>query len=363
MKILLVGGGSGGPVSPLIAVASDIKSNHPKAEFLLVGTAKGPEKEMAAEARIPFTSITAGKFRRYFSFRNFLAPFEFLLGFYQSFKILKEFKPDCIFGAGSFVQVPVIWAGWFLKIPSVIHQQDVVPGLANKLCQLAAKKITVTFPQTLKTFSGTLGIFYKKREGDKIVLTGNPFRRELKKGSKENAIKEFQLNQSFPTLLVMGGGTGAEFLNNLVLSSLPELSKVVQVIHSTGKGKLLKEHFENYHGYEFINNMADAYAAADIVVCRAGLSTLTELSNLDKLAIIVPMPESHQEINGMLFVQTNSAIVLKQGKLKASNFVPLIRKLLFAHEAQEELKNNISKIMPRGSTEKISEIITKIAVE
>src|SRR5581483_8242409 len=135
MKILLVGGGSGGPVAPLLAVADHIKKTHPKAVFMLVGTQAGPERFMAERAAVPFAAIAAGRWRRYFSWQNFVAPFQTLHGFFDARTILKAFRPDCIFAAGSFVQVPVVWAARLAGIPVVLHQQDVLPGLANRLCQ------------------------------------------------------------------------------------------------------------------------------------------------------------------------------------------------------------------------------------
>ncbi len=361
MKILLVGGGSGGSVTPMLAVANYISKAHPKAEFLFVGSKKGPERLMSNNAGIRFIPITSGKWRRYFSWKNFISPVWNIKGFIESFKILKEFKPDCIFGTGSFVQVPLVWAAWFLKIPVVLHQQDVVPSLANKLCELQASKITVTFPESAKSFSTNVGLFYKKRTGDKVIITGNPFREELRKANRESAQKNFGLRADFPTLLILGGGTGAEFINRLILESLPELSKTVQIIHSTGHGKYQASAIENYHSYEFIENMGEAYAAADIVFGRAGLSTITELSNLKKLSIIVPMPESHQEINGLLLSKLDAAVVMRQKKITAKIFTGLIRKILFAHELQQILKQNIAKIMPHDATEKISEIILKLS--
>lgn len=361
MRILLVGGGSGGPVSPLLAIARHILKIHPNAEFLLVGTKSGPEQMMAKNEVINFVAITSGKWRRYFSWKNFVTPFQIFAGFIQSFGILKSFQPSCVFGTGSFTQVPVVWAAWFLKIPIVLHQQDVVPSLANKLCELCASKITITFAQSAKNFSTGLGIFYKKHPGDKITITGNPFREELRVAERAAAQKFFNLRPDLPTLLVLGGGTGAEFLNNLILECLPNLTKTVQIIHSTGKGKLKRGVLENYHPYEFIQNMAQAYAAADIVLARAGLSTLTELSNLRKLSIIVPMPQSHQEQNGLLLVRMEAAIVVSQKRVTATGFTGLIRKLLFAQEAQDILKHNIGKIMPHEANEKISEIILKFA--
>ena len=360
MKILLVGGGSGGPVTPLIAVAEEITKTHSQAKFLLVGTKTGPEKHMAQKAGIAFMAISAGKLRRYFSVKNLGSPFLTLAGFFESFKILNNFKPDCVFGTGSFVQVPLIWAARLYGIPVVLHQQDIELSLANKLCQLAADKITVSFAANLKSFVSSLGLFYKKNS-DKIIFTGNPFRQELRNGNKERGLKSFNLKTDLPTLLVLGGGTGAQFLNGLVTQALPQLCKSVQIIHSTGEGKFQKHESQNYRPYEFIDNMADAYAAADIVLARAGLSTITELSNLKKLSIIVPMPDSHQEFNALYLAQKDAAVILSQKHITPEGFTNLIRKLIFAHQAQTGLTANMAKIMPHDASQKISEIILKLA--
>lgn len=356
MRILLAGGGSGGPISPLLAVAQTLKKHHHDTSFLLVGTKNGPEKLMAEKAGIGFKRIPAGKLRRYFSWENLVSPFLLLAGFFKSFAILKKFKPDCIFAAGSFVQVPVIWAGWFLKIPSIIHQQDYLPGLANSLCQFAVKKITVTFKDSIKDFSTSLGVFYKKPK-DKIFFTGNPFRAELAGQNREEAIKFFHLQHDFPTLLVLGGGTGAEFLNRLIWDSLPQLARTVQIIHATGKNKFFVKNLFNYKQFDFITEMAKAYAAADVVLCRAGLSTITELSNLKKIAIVVPMPNSHQEVNAYYVLRKQAAMVIPQSKLNPSRLMLTIKQIFYNSELQETLKKNIGNLMPADATEKITEII------
>ncbi|MCL5667237.1 MAG: UDP-N-acetylglucosamine--N-acetylmuramyl-(pentapeptide) pyrophosphoryl-undecaprenol N-acetylglucosamine transferase [Patescibacteria group bacterium] len=361
MKILLTGGGSGGPVAPLLAIAEEIKKIHPQAGFLFVGTKQGPEKEMAKQAKLPFVHIAAGKLRRYFSLKNLFAPFFVIAGFFQAWIILRKFKPDCVVGAGSFVQVPVIWAAWLQKIPVVIHQQDLLPSLANTLCQFPAKKITVTFESSLTDFSASLGFFYRKKP-DKIVLTGNPFRANLKDADKPAAQKFFKLEPDFPTLLVLGGGTGALYLNKLMQESLPVLAKSVQIIHATGSNKNIgNQDAPHYHAYAFIANIGAAYAAADMVLCRAGLSTITELANLGKAAIVVPMPRSHQEINAMLLRREKAAIVVGQDKMTPDFLTRLVRKLLFDLNTQKILKTNISRIMPKNSGGKIAEIIIKEA--
>jgi len=361
MNILLVGGGSGGPVSPLLAVAEEIKTLRPQARFLLLGTRTGPEGLMAKKAGIAFQSISAGKFKRYMSFSNFAAPFFVMKGFFQALGVIKRFHPKCVFGAGSFVQVPVVWAAWVLRVPVIIHQQDILPSLANVICQIPAKKITVTFEDSLQDFHAGLGLFYKKNN-NKIVFTGNPFRTGLKNATKEEAIKFFNLRSDMPTLLVLGGGTGALFINTIIETALPVLAKSVQIIHSTGgRGGAVRLGQEHYHPYEFISQMGLAYAAADMVISRAGLSTITELSNLRKLSIIVPIPNSHQELNALKLLRHKAAVVVTQDRLTAESLVRLVRRLLFEHMVQEEMKENISKIMPKGSAKKIADIVISLS--
>ena len=362
MKILLVGGGSGGPVSPLLAVAAKIKTTHPKAEFLFTGSNYGPEAAMVKAEGIPFVSISSGKFRRYFSLQNFLTPFYIFAGFFGSLSILRKYKPSCVFGAGSFVQVPLIWAAWVLRIPIIIHQQDIYPSLANKLCSWLATHITVTFEDSALDFSTGFGLFYKK-PGNKIIVTGNPFRQSLAHASKAEAAKNFHLSGQLPVLLVFGGGTGAQALNTLLEKSLPQLLKTVEIIHATGmnKQKSIKSEYPQYHQYPFIKNMAEAYAAADLVLSRAGLSTITELSNLAKLSIIIPMPESHQELNGRFLSHTGSAIVLEQRDASPELLIRIIRKVLVDGNLQKQLVNNMEKIMPRNATENIATIVARLA--
>lgn len=356
----MAGGGSGGSVSPLIAVAEAIRQKHSNATFLLVGTAKGPERLMAEKARIDFCSIVAGKFRRYWSWKNFLAPFLTFFGLIQAFIILRSFKPDCIFGAGSFIQVPVIWASWLLRIPSVIHQQDVVVSLANRLCEPFVKKITVCFEKSLADFSRSSGFFYKRPKSEKIILTGNPFRQELKKMTREQALINQGLRPDLPVLLVLGGGTGSNFINQLVIGALPELSLVVQIVHSWGIRNPKKVTYTNYHPYDFISDMASAYAAADIVVSRAGLSTLTELANLEKVSIVIPMPGTHQEYNAFLLETLRAALIIRQSEVTPAFLTRVIKKMLFDYATQQALKANIAKIMPKNSAKKIAEVIVDI---
>jgi UDP-N-acetylglucosamine--N-acetylmuramyl-(pentapeptide) pyrophosphoryl-undecaprenol N-acetylglucosamine transferase len=359
---VFVGGDTGGAVAPLLAVAEQVKHLQPGARLVFFGTCHGPEKRMAEKAGLDFFGLSAGKLRRYFSLKNFLSPLVTIKGFVQALKLLKAVRPQVIMGAGGYVQVPVIWAGKVLGIPSLIHQQDVRPGLANKLCELAANRITVTFESSEKQFLHGLGLSFAKKKPDKVFWTGNPVRASLKSVQQEEAVKFFGLKPDFPTVLVMGGGTGSIFINRLLSLSLEDLVKFCQILHLTGNREREEKlgpglESQNYHVLEFTDRMDLAYAAADIVVCRAGLSTISELSFLKKTAIVIPMPDSHQEENANLLDLTNSAIVVTQNELDPKKFGHGLRKLLFEHKLQQSLKSNMSKLMPHNASEKIAKML------
>lgn len=359
-KILLAGGGSGGSVSPLLAVATHIKKYDKNCEFLLVGTKFGPENKMSEYYNVPFESITTGKLRRYFSLRNLLLPFELFVGIIQSIKILKKFKPAVVVGAGSFVEVPVVIASYFMKIPVILHQQDVVISLSNKVCQFFAKKITVCFESSIRDFFENSGIFYDKKNVEKVVQIGNPSIEYNSTKTKSEIQKDFNLNETMPVLLVLGGGTGSSFLNRLVYENIDELTKTFQIIHLTGgRDKQIFNH-SNYKQFDFLANIYDAYFLADMVVCRAGMSTITELSIMKKVSIIIPMPNSHQVFNAELIKTFLAGIVFEQPKIKVTNFPKVLKKLLFDRNAQKTLIHNISRLMPKNSTERLTKIIFEV---
>jgi UDP-N-acetylglucosamine--N-acetylmuramyl-(pentapeptide) pyrophosphoryl-undecaprenol N-acetylglucosamine transferase len=355
MKIILAGGGTGGPATPLLAVASEIKKLEPTAEFLFVGTKNGPEQKLVEEAQIRFVSISSGKLRRYFSLQNFFDLFRILAGFLQAKKIIKEFKPDLVFSVGSFVAVPVCFAAR-KKAKIVIHQQDARIGLANKLVAPFADYITTTFQETTKEFYTGSG--FEKNPKVRTEWVGNPVREAFL--NNDTTGKEFfNLTTDLPVLLIFGGATGATQINEVVDGAIPELAKAHQVIHVTGKGKNTIEYRDpNYHPYEFLTKeMPIAMKIADIVVARAGLSTIAELSALGKVAIIVPMPDSHQEDNAAILKHTNSAVVLNSEEFNPETLARVIVSLKFNVKRVELLSNNIRNLMPHDSSKKLAEII------
>ena len=246
MKILLTGGGTAGSVTPLLAVSSEIRKYRPDVQLLWVGTFFGPEKSLVSREGIAFVAIFSGKLRRYFSWRNFIDPIFIILGFLQSLYIVKKFNPDLIVTAGGFVSVPPAYAGWLFRKKIIIHQLDIGRGLANKLMSYIADQITVSFPESVSAFAK-----------GKAELIGTPIREVLFSGDRLRAQTALGLDPALPTLVVLGGGTGALSLNKIIISSLPELLNFCQVIHITGRGKslpalALKEKFSLYHQFEFV---------------------------------------------------------------------------------------------------------------
>ncbi|OGY58122.1 MAG: hypothetical protein A3H67_03420 [Candidatus Buchananbacteria bacterium RIFCSPLOWO2_02_FULL_46_11b] len=346
MKIILSGGGTLGSVSPLLAIFEEIKTRQPKAEFLWLGTRFGPESKLIAGCQIPLKKIFSGKWRRYFSLYNFIDPLLVIFGFFQSLRIILKFKPDWVVSAGGFVAVPAAFAAKVLNKKILIHQQDVLPGLANRIIAPWAKAITVSFEKSLNDFPR-----------GKTILTGNPVRPDVLGGAKGEGLRAFGLQSDRPIVLVIGGGTGALDLNKLVLAALDELLGFCQIIHLTGGKAKAAAALPGYRPFEFLTDqLKNAYAAADLVVSRAGLGTLTELAVLKKPVLVIPLP-GHQENNALEFFKKNAAALLFQKDLTAQKFAGAVKILLSDKAELENLSRNIAKIMPEGAAAKITDLI------
>lgn len=351
MKILLSGGGTMGSVSPLLAVYSELKSQPQQIEFLFVGTESGPEKASVESYKIPYRSIASGKLRRYFDWRNFSDPVRIAIGFWQALRIIRNFKPNAVMVAGAYVGVPIAWAAMLAGVPVLVHQQDISTGLANKLMANVAKKITVSFDVSLRDFPSS-----------KTVLTGNPLRGEFYHCDQEKSRAFFKLKKDLPVILITGGGTGSKTINELLEKSLPKIVQFAQVIHTSGFGKRIGFDSENYNQYEFLSHeMPEALCAADLVVSRAGLSTLTELSVCAKPAIIIPLHKTHQEFNAKYFQKHNAAVVLSEPSLNPEVFTSSLRGLIADKNKLKSLSENIKKIMPSDGAKRVSAILLDIA--
>jgi UDP-N-acetylglucosamine--N-acetylmuramyl-(pentapeptide) pyrophosphoryl-undecaprenol N-acetylglucosamine transferase len=278
-KILLTGGGTAGHVTPNIALIPVFRKSG--WDITYIGSYEGIEKGLIEKCNVPYFGIASGKLRRYFSWKNFSDAFNVLKGIGEAKKILEKEKPDIVFSKGGFVSVPVVRASKKLKIPVVIHESDMTPGLANRLSFSAATKILCNFPETMR---------YLPK--DKAIFTGTPIREELFRGDAEKGRQFCHFNDKKPIILVVGGSTGAKAVNDAVRNLLPTLLERFQVAHLCGKGKtdMKYNHTVGYEQYEYISaELADMLACADIVISRAGANAICELLALRKPSILIPL--------------------------------------------------------------------------
>ena len=278
-KIVLTGGGTAGHVTPNIAMFPALKAAG--YEILYVGSKKGMEKQMIEKEGIPYKGISSGKLRRYFDLKNFIDPFKVVHGYFEAKRFLRRERPDVIFSKGGFVSVPVVLAAKSLKIPAIIHESDMTPGLANRIAAKGASYFCCNFPETLEHLPA-----------DKSIVTGTPIRQELLSGSREAGLRFTGLDSNKPNLLIIGGSLGSKFVNDNVRASLDNLLKDFNVIHLCGKGHLDSslDNKEGYRQYEFISDeLKDLFAMADIVISRAGANAICELVALKKPNILIPL--------------------------------------------------------------------------
>lgn len=346
---LFSGGGTLGPVTPLLAVAEEIRAADPDAKLTWIGTTDGPERELVEKAGIAFFAISSGKFRRYASWKNVEDAFRVIAGFFQALELLYRLRPTAVVSAGGFVAVPVVWAALILGIRTHVHQQDVRPGLANRLSAPAATTMSAAFEKSLADFPRNAPIW-----------TGNPVRRLILEGSKAEAQRLWDLEAGLPTVLILGGGTGAANLNALTADAAKELCKTAQVMHLTGKGKtvVVPDAPPRYHQLEFLaDDLRHAYAAADLVVTRAGMGVLTELAALGKPAIIIPIPGSHQEENARLFESREAAIVADESRLTAAEFTSLVQDLCADQKRLADLSARIRDLTKSDAAHGVAAIV------
>ena len=279
-RIVFTGGGTAGHVTPNIALIPKLKSLGYDIHY--IGSYEGIERKLIEDYRIPYYGISTGKLRRYFDLKNFSDPFRVIKGFMEAKQVLKTLKPDIVFSKGGFVSVPVVRAASSLKIPCIIHESDMTPGLANSLCIPVAKKVCCNFPETLQNLPE-----------EKAVLTGSPIRAELTKGSKEKGLSMCSFHGGKPVIMVIGGSLGAAGINTLVREALPKLLDDFQIVHICGKEKIdnLLLSTDGYKQFEYVKeDLKDLFAIADIVISRAGANAICELLALRKPSLLIPLP-------------------------------------------------------------------------
>ncbi len=344
-RIVLTGGGTAGHVTPNIALLPSLVGEGYDIHY--IGSYEGIEKTLIEELDIPYHGISSGKLRRYFDPKNFSDPIKVVKGYFEAASILKKLKPDVVFSKGGFVSVPVVLAAKRKKIPVIIHESDITPGLANKLSIPSASKICANFPETLKYLP----------EG-KAVLTGTPIRQELFSGNKLLGLDFCGFNRSKPVILVVGGSTGSVAVNTAVRNALPALLTKYQVIHLCGKDKLDKSYdgTPGYVQYEYIKKeLSNILDAADLVISRAGANAICELLALRKPNLLIPLSAASsrgdQILNAASFEKQGYSYVLKEEDLTKESLLKGVE-YVFAHKqtyvdamTKSKLNNSIETIM------------------
>ncbi len=359
--IFFLGGLTAGPVGPLLAVARKLYKTQPEIQSHFVDVRNSALLRMVYNNEFVIHKTITGKFRRYISVFTIFLPLLMIIGIIHATYLLVKYRPALVVGAGGFVQVPFMWLAWLLNIPRLIHQQDLSPTLSNKLCSAVATKITVSFEKSLKDFSEGFSHRGQKDNQTKIFWTGNPSYVQPNSEDKNKALNYFDLHSTLPVVLVMGGGGGAAAINRLVHKHLPQLTKISQVIHSTGPGKGLRlEPMMNYHDFEFITDMDKAYTVADVVISRAGVGAITELSAYAKSSIIIPMPYTHQEKNATFLSDRQAAIVMNESEVKTDKFIKVLREIFFSKATQLQLTHNMSELMPKHATERFVAVVNTL---
>ena len=367
MRILFAGGGTAGHLTPILSIISELqeisKERKIPLEFLLITTKNGFGVRFAEEAKISYKTISFGKIRRYWSWRNIIDIFKMPIGFIQAFWSVYVFMPDVIFGKGGYASAPTVVAGWICRIPIIIHESDATPGLSNRLLSFFAKKIALGFPSAGKNFPE-----------EKIILTGNPIRKEILEGDKERAKSVFSLEENLPVILIIGGSQGSRIINETILETLFSLLENCQIIHQCGIKnyeemkkrieKLNVHRLNRFHLYPFLKeNLKDAYAAADLIISRAGATATAEIIAVEKPSILIPLSSSagnHQAKNAYYYSKFGAAIRMSEKNFKPHILIRKVKEIFAKPHFRREITMRARKLATPGAARKIAEEILKL---
>lgn len=363
IKVIISGGGTGGHIFPAVAIANELKRVNPENEILFVGAEGRMEMEKVPAAGYKIIGLKISGIQRKFDMKNFLLPLKVIGSIMKSRSIIRNFNPDAAVGVGGYASGPLLYAATMQRIPSLIQEQNSFAGVTNKILSKRVQKICVAYDGMERYFSQ-----------EKIVMTGNPVRQDViqTEGKKEEALKYFKLDGNKKTLLVIGGSLGARSINQAILNGLEKFAeKNIQVVWQTGKGffptaaEAVKSFVENgIHAHDFINRMDLAFSCADVVISRAGASSVSELQLVAKPCILVPSPnvaEDHQTKNAMALVNKNAALLVKDSEAN-THLVDSAIELVNDPGKQKLLSQNISQLALRDSAARIVEEIYGIIV-
>lgn len=346
--IVLTGGGTAGHVTPNIALLPALKNAGYHIHY--IGTQEGIERTLIEAEKIPYHTIPAGKLRRYIDWQNITDIARIKLGFIKALFILARIKPNVIFSKGGFVTPPVIWAAWLLRIPVIIHESDITPGLANKLALPFAKHICYAFAETAKHLPTS-----------KAVHTGIPVRAELHNGDSEKGRAICGFDTEKPTLLIIGGSQGSQAINTAIRTALPTLLKTFQICHLCGRNNIdtALNQTEGYAQFEYVSDdLPHIFAAANFIISRAGATTLFELLTLHKPALLIPLSarvsRGDQILNAQSFQKSGYSLVLSEDGLTPES---LLQSLTDLQTQKTDLKNKMSEWSDRDAIADIVQII------
>jgi UDP-N-acetylglucosamine--N-acetylmuramyl-(pentapeptide) pyrophosphoryl-undecaprenol N-acetylglucosamine transferase len=374
LKIIVTGGGTGGHVSPAVAVITSLRERSAaegwRLELLYVGSIAGVERRTMGSLGVPYMPIQTGKLRRYLSLQT---PVDLLFrlpaGAVQALLAVRRFRPGVIFSTGGYVCVPTVIAGWLLRVPALTHEQTALVGLANRIAGKVAKRVAVSFPQSLRYFPK-----------GKAIITGNPLRPSLLQGDANRAAQLFHLDIGKPTIYITGGAQGSHAINMAVRDALPRLLQCCQVIHQCGQGpdgsgadlKALSEARELlppelracYHVQAYVGDeIGDVYALASLVVGRAGAGTVNELANLGKPSVLVPLPGAaggEQEANARALEAEGGAVVLLQADLSADALVDTVCGLVSDPQRLAAMQAGALKLSTHGAADVIVDELMRL---
>ena len=358
LKFILSGGGTGGHIYPAIAIANELKLRFPDADILFVGASNKMEMQKVPQSGYPIKGLWIAGIQRKLTFDNALFPIKLFDSLLKSRTIIRHFKPDVVIGTGGFASGPLLRVAGISGIPTVIQEQNSFPGITNKWLSKKASKICVAYEN--------LEQFFPKH---KIVLTGNPVRQDLVDFTqkREEGIEFFKLDTSKKTILVLGGSLGARRINQLIAKELVHFSaQNVQLIWQCGK--LYNDEYSHFNEKEnvqvlpFIDRMDLAYASADVIISRAGASSVSELCLVGKPTLFIPSPnvaEDHQTKNANAIVNKEGALLIKEIELD-TKFTTTINSLLNDEELQKKLSKNMLQLAKPNATKDIVDEIVKL---
>lgn len=364
MKILLSGGGTGGHIYPALALMRHIKKIEPTAEFLYVGTERGLESTIVPKAGVPFKAIEIQGLRRSLSLENFKTLYLMLTSVQKSKNIIKEFQPDVVIGTGGYVCAPVLYAASRLNIPTIIHEQNSVAGVTNKFLQRFVNRIAICFEDVRSDFS---------KVADKVIYTGNPRAQEVAEETKTASLSAYGLDDTVPTVLVFGGSRGAEKINQSMIDAAAQfINQNMQAILVTGEGHFDKVNKQltsmvpataNVKVVPYIDNMPALFRKVDLVVCRSGATTLTELTALGIPSVLIPSPyvtANHQLKNAESLAKNGAAIIIEEVVLDGNRLFETIGDLLKNQEKREKMSVRAIEMGVPDASDRLYRVIKEL---